>query len=318
MRKLLCLRIVLACLPTISFAQTITQNFGSGANAFSIDFVQIGNPGNAADTTGTPNLAGSVSYTYNIAKYEISRDIVTKVNNSYASAIFVMDDLSSWGGNGPNKPATGLSWNKAAQFVNQLNAMMGAVGAYNFDLNGDLKPWDSSSAGFNASNPYRNSLAKFFLPSSNEFYKAAFGSPDGTWYDYATGSDAIPFAVISGTDPNTAVYNNRAGPADVMNAGGLSAWGTIAQSGNVWEITESAIDGFNDSGRERKEMRGGAWSTGTADLSSSERTNAEPYAGYGSPDVGFRIAMVPEPSSTSLLLIGMAGLASRRLLKRKS
>ena len=290
----------------------MTESFGSGANAFTIDFVTIGNPGNAPDTTGNPNPAGSVNYIYNIAKYEMSRDVVTKVNSSTSSPPFIMDDLSGWGGNGLNRPATGLTWNKVAQFVNGLNIMKGATEAYNFDLNGDLKPWDSSSAGFNASNPYRNSLAKFFLPSSNEFYKAAFGSPDGSWYDYATGSDAIPFAVISGTDPNTAVYNNRVGPADVMNAGGLSAWGTMAQSGNVWEITESAIDGFNDSGRERKEMRGGAWSTGTADLSSAERTNAEPYAGYGSPDVGFRIAMVPEPSLHSLLALGGLALAFKK------
>jgi len=38
--------------------QTITETFGSGSNAFSIDFVTVGNPGNVADTSGW----GSVSY----------------------------------------------------------------------------------------------------------------------------------------------------------------------------------------------------------------------------------------------------------------
>lgn len=38
--------------------------FGSGANTFDIEFVRIGNPGNAGDTTGRPNSAGSVPYTY--------------------------------------------------------------------------------------------------------------------------------------------------------------------------------------------------------------------------------------------------------------
>ena len=49
-------------------AQVITETFGTGANAFSIDFVQIGNPGNTADTTGNPAPAGKVDYTYNIGK----------------------------------------------------------------------------------------------------------------------------------------------------------------------------------------------------------------------------------------------------------
>ncbi len=45
-------------------AQTITQTFGIGANAFSIDFVEIGNAGNAADSNGI----GFVPYTYNLGK----------------------------------------------------------------------------------------------------------------------------------------------------------------------------------------------------------------------------------------------------------
>ena len=40
----------------------------------------IGNPNNAADTTGNPNPVGSVSYMYNLGKYEVSRDMITKAN----------------------------------------------------------------------------------------------------------------------------------------------------------------------------------------------------------------------------------------------
>jgi len=81
MRETLCLAIALASLSTICSAQTITETFGTGANAFSMDFVAIGNPGNAADTTGSPNPAGSVGYTYNLGKYEVSRDMITKANS---------------------------------------------------------------------------------------------------------------------------------------------------------------------------------------------------------------------------------------------
>ena len=38
-------------------------SFGSGANQFQMEFVTIGDPGNAADFTGSPNPAGSVGYT---------------------------------------------------------------------------------------------------------------------------------------------------------------------------------------------------------------------------------------------------------------
>ena len=36
------------------------DSFGSGANAFDIEFVPIGNSGNIADTTGTPRPRGVV------------------------------------------------------------------------------------------------------------------------------------------------------------------------------------------------------------------------------------------------------------------
>ena len=56
------------------------DSFGSGLNAFNVDFVTIGNPGNAADTTGDPNPAGSVPKTYRIGKFEISEQMIDKAN----------------------------------------------------------------------------------------------------------------------------------------------------------------------------------------------------------------------------------------------
>ena len=37
------------------------DSFGSGENAFDMEFVTVGVPGNSADTTGAPNPAGSGS-----------------------------------------------------------------------------------------------------------------------------------------------------------------------------------------------------------------------------------------------------------------
>jgi hypothetical protein len=80
-----------------------------------MDFVTIGNPGNAADTTGSPNPAGSVGYTYDIGKFEVSEDMITKYNANFGTAnnlVITKDNR------GTNKPATSISWNEAARFVN--------------------------------------------------------------------------------------------------------------------------------------------------------------------------------------------------------
>ena len=247
-------------------AQTITETFGSGANQFSIDFVTIGNPGNAADPEGL--RYGSVSYVYHIGKYEVSRDMVDKANPAGGLGISLYD-MSRFGGNGVNRPATGFGWFGAARFVNWLNTSQGYLPAYKFDSSGNFQLWSTGEIGYNPNNQFRNALARYVIQNHNEWYKAAFGSPNGVWYDYSTGSDSPPASVPSGTSPNTAIFGGNYGslygspvgnsPADVDNAGGLSAWGTMAQGGNVGEFMENARDGLNDSTTEIRELRTGAW-----------------------------------------------------------
>ena len=314
MRKLLSLAIALASLSTICSAQTITETFGIGANAFTMDFVTIGNPNNVADTTGGPNPAGSVAYAYNLGKYEVSRGMIDKANAAGSLGI-TMWDMTSFGGNGINRPATEISWSEAARFVNYLNTSSGSTAAYKFDGSGNFQLWSSSEAGYNSINQFRNSLAKFFLPSTDEWYKAAYGSPNGSWYNYPTGSDNAPTAVAGGTAANTAVYNGQTGPADINNAGGLSPYGTMGQGGNVVELTESAFDGINDLATDLRELRGGSWFFSAADMNSLDR---ESYLAISSTSLyiglqGFRVASVPEPSALSLLAAGLGGLALLRL-----
>lgn len=66
-----------------SFAAVVS--FGSGANQFNMEFVTIGNAGNAADTTGAPNPAGAVAYEYGIGKFEVSEDMITKYNANFGT-----------------------------------------------------------------------------------------------------------------------------------------------------------------------------------------------------------------------------------------
>ncbi len=209
------------------------DTFGSGANTFDIEFVTIDNPGNAADTTGSPNLAGSVPYTYRMGKFEISEQMIEKANALGGLGITKTT-------RGPDKPATSVSWNEAARFVNWLNTSTGDTPAYKFAIqpgeagysaNANIELWTISDAGYNPNNLYRNSLARYFLPSVDEWYKAAYyDSTSGVYFDYPTGSDSIPTAVASGTAAGTAVYG-QSRPADITLAGGLSPYGTMGQVG---------------------------------------------------------------------------------------
>ena len=279
-----------------------------------MEFVTIGNPNNAADTTGSPNPAGSVAYIYNIGKYEVSRDMITKANSAGSLGI-TMYDMTGYGGNGVNKPATGLSWYEAATYVNWLNTSTGGTAAYKFS-GSTFQLWSPTDAGYNANNIYRNSLANYVIASTDEWFKAAYGNLDGTWNNYPTGSDSVPTAVASGTAANTAVYgqSESTGPADITNAGGLSPYGTMAQGGSVWEWMETASDGSNNTAGENRELRGGSWYNESYILNASYSYFDDPSDENGSD--GFRVASVPEPSALSLLAIGLSGLALVRRRKQ--
>ena len=276
----------------------------------------IGSPGNADDTTGNPNPAGSVGYTFKMGKFEVSEDMIDKYNAAFGTAngLVITKDTR-----GTNKPATNVTWNEAARFVNWLNTSTGGFAAYNFTtggVNDNITLWTAADTlDFDAANPFRSLRANFVLPSSDEWYKAAYYDPvTSTYFDYPNGSYTAPTAVASGTTAGTAVYDQPfgQGPADITQAGGLSPFGVMGLGGNVWEWEESEIFPVNSSPSNTRGIRGGDWYFPSFSLLSSNRdgadTNVERW------DVGFRVAslsspaVVPEPSSFALLLIGMAGL----------
>ena len=74
--------VLVASLLTSASSDAGTVTFGSGANAFNMEFVTIGNPGNAADTLLGYTPSGRVDYTYAIGKFEVSADMINKFNAS--------------------------------------------------------------------------------------------------------------------------------------------------------------------------------------------------------------------------------------------
>jgi formylglycine-generating enzyme required for sulfatase activity len=265
-----------------------TDEFGSGPHVFTIDFVHVGDPGNPADASGY----GSVPYEFRMGTHEISADAVLK---AAASGLDNVTAASNWTG---NRPAAGLTWYEAAAFVNWLNTSTGHRAAYNLTWNGSdwvLELWSSQEAWqAGGENRFRHKDARYFLPSENEWFKAAYYSPDASSYSiYATGGNIEPIAVASGTDADTAVYAQpfAQGTAEVTLAGGLSPFGTMGQSGNLWEWMETAFDGINDSSAEDRPIRGGDLVADPVSLSSSTRIDLAPT--YSGADTGFRVGSVP-------------------------
>ncbi len=316
---------LLTLLSAAFFCTTIAQRaaadlFGSGANQFDVEFVSIGNPGNVADLTGTPNPAGSVPYDYRMGQFEISEDMINKANT--LGSLGITKDTR-----GADQPATSVSWNEAARFENWLNTSTGSLPAYKFSLqpgqggysaSANIELWTPSDAGYNPNNLYRNSLATYFLPSVNEWYKAAYYSPSGSvYFDYPTGSDTAPTPVASGTAAGTAVYNGQPGPADITLAGGLSLYGTMGQGGNVHEWEETDFDLVNGPSTDARGVRGGDWFLNSNDLLSSGRVYDVVFPSNGYSNVGFRVAStaVPEPSPVfllGLLALGAGGVTALR------
>jgi len=285
---------------------------------FDMDFAEVGDTTNVDDGLSGSTAYGAVSYEYRMGVNEVSVKMINDYNAAPAnSGLQITKDTR-----GADKPATSVSWNEAARFVNWLNTSEGYQAAYLFETTGandNISLWSSADAWqLGGENLYRHKDAYYFLPSEDEWYKAAFYDGNSmAYYDYATGQDIgdEPTAVAGGTAAGTAVYGQSfaTGPADIDDAGGLSYYGTMAQSGNVFEWGESALDGGNDTNSESRVLRGGLWINLSIDLQSSSRDDLGPV--YESIGLGFRVAsvsVVPEPSSVGLLVIGAMGCMLRR------
>jgi formylglycine-generating enzyme required for sulfatase activity len=159
-------------------------------------------------------------------------------------------------------------------------------GAYN--VNGAIS---GNAVAVNATNPNTNLAPTFRMPLENEWYKAAYYSPNyggtgvGGYYTYATQSNVAPGTTI-GSSPNQANYDQPLGTATDVGSfsGSGSFYGTFDQSGNVFQWND--LDGT--AGSERG-WRGGAWSSyDSYDVSSSWRFSFAPSFEYD--NIGFRLA----------------------------
>ncbi len=242
-----------------------------------IEFVPVGNPGNANDVpTRNGTSHGGVAYPYLIGKYEVTAGQYTEFLNAKAqldiydlyNPLMSSDDPPSGrerteypsgidrsGSEGSYSYSVASDWaDRPVNYVSFWDAARFTNWLHNGQGNGDTE----SGAYLNVGSPdyfARQSGATYFIPTVNEWYKAAYHKNDGVtsnYFLYPTGGDTAPSNDLIDPDPG---YN--ATYADHLDGWSLtigspyyrtevgahentaSPYGTFDQGGNVFELTEA-------------------------------------------------------------------------------
>ena len=203
-----------------------------------------------------------------------------------------------------------MSWYEAAQMVNWLNTSTGHQAAYNFTgtqgtSDYAFATWTEAEAA-GGTNLYRHKDAFYFLPTEDEWVKAA----------YWNGTSIQSYATPDGTLPIEDVDANY----DFKDEGGVQPWnvgsgseelnGTFDMMGNIQEWLESPwSEAWGDTSSVY--TRGGSFFDGSDYLAASGRLH---QASWGEDSrIGFRVASapnaVPEPSTIIIwAILGTIGI----------
>jgi len=313
-------------------------------------WARVGDINNAPDPRNTADVPGigSVSYVYDIASTGVTLNQYTEFLNAVAktdsyglyntnmATDLNVAGIARVGENGSYtytvigsglRPVTYVSWFDAARFANWMaNGQRTGVQDGTTTENGAYSLWGANSGvNFtkNAINPNTSAATTYWIPSENEWYKAAYyevvddpesGEQIGKYWLYPTRSDLKPGNLIGG-DLNQANYKPDGGVYSVTQDTHYSAsqnylsdvgaftnsesyYVTYDQGGNVWEWNDAVIKGID------RGLRGGSWRDTEFLMESPNRS----LASFEGNNIGFRVAgsVVPEPSTAGLILLGGA------------
>ncbi len=222
----------------LALASVLSLLCSPSFSAIIVDTVPVGDPGNAGEVKGQGTF-GDVNYDYRIGTYEVTNAQYAEFLKAKAAsdplALYnsvmgtdVRGGITQNGVSGSftysvkqnmaNKPVIWLSWYSAVRFANWLHNGQG---------NGDTETGAYTLTGgtpipTNGNNVTRNAGARWFLPTEDEWYKAAYYDPtlnsgSGGYFDYATHTDVDPTIAtansigdISNPGTNVANYNRGA------------------------------------------------------------------------------------------------------------
>jgi formylglycine-generating enzyme required for sulfatase activity len=318
------------CCPSAALALfALLAAFAADARAVTIAWSPVGNPGNAADPA-TGSLYGAVGYSYNIGTYDVT-------NSQYVEFLNAKDPngtspLQLYNGNMSSSPYGGINYSAGNANSSKYSVMSGdgnhpvnfvtfydTLRFANWLNNGGQTNSDTESGAYtlqggtptpsNANTITRSATATVFLPSENEWYKAAYYDPrttaqggppsDSHYWLYPTSSNTAPTSSFPTATPNSANIL-PSGPVNLTDVGAYTGTtspnGAYDMGGNVWQWNEALN---SDSSRG---LRGGSFGNDSSFLLSSYRADYNPS--IGSSIIGFRVAsIVPEPSTGVLAVI---------------
>jgi formylglycine-generating enzyme required for sulfatase activity len=285
-----------------------------------IETVTVGNPGNPGESQPDGTF-GSVSYVYNIGKYEVTAGHYTAFLNAVAAAdTYSLYHTNMWthahgckieriGAPGSytysvapdwaNRPVNFVTFGDALRFANWLHNEQ-PTGAQDLTTTEDGSYFlDGASGDHQLEDVVREPDATWVVPSEDEWYKAAYHANDGATGNYFNYPMSVDFGISNElTDPDPgghATYYRQ--PDFTIGApyyrtevgaheNSASPYGTFDQGGNVMEWNES-IPLFNGRG-----LRGGAYLWGSQLLTAGSRP-IEYHSSDEFSDIGFRVGQAP-------------------------
>lgn len=279
-----------------------------------IPFVAVTNAGNAPDVNGK----GAVPYDFRIGKYEINNRQYTAFLNAVAaddpkslyntnSATELHAGILRTGAPGEyhyeikpgmgHQPVVLVDFYDALRFCNWLHNGQ-PTGAQDATTTED-GAYTLTPAALAAENVLRNLGARFWLPSDDEWYKAAYHQPlemggdFGDYWKYPTRNFDAPISEPPPGGANSANSCCDAGRrATDVGAYPLASshYGTFDQAGNVQEWTEFTPE-FTPLRNRR--IRGGSWDYN--EFYSGKDDFEFDTTDYDSNSIGFRVAGHADP-----------------------
>ncbi|MHC4697005.1 MAG: formylglycine-generating enzyme family protein [Planctomycetota bacterium] len=310
-----------------------------------IEWVPVGDVENVNDTHGVGY--GGVDYEYRIAKYEVTYGQYAEFLNAVAATdTHGLYNTSMAGGpydtGGVVRSGFPGSYTYSVRpgrddtpvdFVSFYDALRFANWLHNDQQTGAQDDTTTEDGVYDVSlgpGAVRKDGARVFLPTEDEWYKAAYykgGGTDAGYWDYATQSNALPTKEPPPGGSNSANYDRIDDPGHPLHhltdvgayTSSVSPYGTFDQTGNVWEWNEALIGATRG-------LRGGSWMWGAGDLPAYFRYSTTPTVECDC--IGFRLAtalesnLVPTVSEWRVgvmtLLILTAGVAILRQTRRRS